>query len=123
MSWSPRTSRIVVGVWAVTAIVADVFLSANAIRGDTWTEVLRAWGRAQSFVPYALAAVLGHMTSWWVGESPIPLEFGARFAIVIGVGSVLALVSWMGRRASGENLIPPWAAAATGLCMGGVFWV
>ena len=123
MSWTPRHSRIVVGVWAVASIVADVFLSANAMRGDTWTEVLRTWGRAQSFVPYALAAVLGHVASPWVGASPIPLGFGARFAIVIGVGSVLALVSWMGRRASGANLIPPWAAAATGLCMGGVFWV
>lgn len=122
MTWTARHSRIALGVWAVAAVVADVFLATNARRGDTWSEVLRSWGRAQAFVPYCLAAIGGHLWSPWAG-SPVPWSYGHRFVFVLGVGIVLALASALVRRRSGRNPIPPWLATGTGFVIGAAFWI
>lgn len=88
MSWSPRTTGVVMGAGIVFPVIADLFLAINGRGGDTWTEKARLWSRFTTVVPYASGAIAGHFWGFWLVQHNLALLiWSAWIVLIIGLGN------------------------------------
>lgn len=113
----PLATRIIVFSWAVVAIVWDVFLARDSVRGNTWTEQIRKLGRENASIPFILGALLGHFFFGPLFPYRPPSGF---LWLLFSVGSVAGISAWV-RHRKGPTL-PAWTHATLGTLLGGFLW-
>jgi hypothetical protein len=96
----------------------DIYLASNGVRGDTWSELLRTWGKATPLIPWAWSVLLGH---WFHPDftrtlfaQPTSVAFLLWFTVVLGIAGVAA--NTVG------TPIPAWTVIIPGIIAGVFLW-
>ncbi len=98
-------------------LVIDIYLATDSVRGNTWSELLRTWGKYTPFVPWVWAVLLGH---WFnPGNKAV---FGQPTSVVILVWMTYILVISGLVLFKVQYPIPPWTVILPGIVAGMLLW-
>lgn len=107
-----------VTTWVIVAaaaalIVWDIRVAANAIPGDTISELMLAYARAHPWLPFAWGVLSGHL--FWPLRGPRPRAL-AGWRGLLAAGAAVGLVAWL------SPPLPPLSAVLLGMPVGRTLW-
>lgn len=109
---------VVFGLFLVAGLIGvDIWLMVDGIKGNTWSEMIRAAGKVTTFVPWMLAVLVGR---WY---HPVP-DFGplaGKFSIPIFIvlSYIVVVVGDILRKK--RMPIPSWVIVLLGVISGALF--
>lgn len=103
-----------VGLIILVLIVWDVFLAADDIGGNTWSELLRSAGKWTPVVPWLGGVVMGHWFHPKEKSTPIVTPPGNAF-VLIWFTFVVALLGLI-------TTVPTWVPVPLGALAGALLW-
>ena len=109
------TARLVGWVAAAVVLVlvaVDVWLAADGVRGNTWSEVVHYWGTRIRFIPWCLGGLVGHFFAGGLLPS-LPAEQGVPVLIWATVVAQILAAGFS---------VPPLVVAAAGMVAWGMLW-
>lgn len=91
--------KLICAIGAVALIFLDVLLLDDGIAGNTWSELMRTYGRAQWVLPWLCGVLIGHLfhqadEAQPAGNLTAPEAYNAMFwltVIVLIIGSALSV--------------------------------
>ena len=96
----------------------DVYLAADKVPGNTWSEILRQWGKSTPFIAWFWSVMLGH---WFHPESVKPI-LGQPGSVALLIWLTSLLVVWgLGLSRAGYP-IPSWTVIVPGILAGVFLW-
>lgn len=111
---------IIIGVTFIVGIIGlDIWWAVDDRPGNTWSEIIRVWGRATPLVPWACGVLSGHFFHPVDGLAPLfgqPTSVAVLIWLTWGVG-----VAGLALSGSGHP-VPPWAAFLPAMVVGAALW-
>lgn len=112
--FSIKTISIVGLILIATVVGFDIYLAADNIKGNTWSEVIRLYGRHLNLLPWACGVLCGH----WFHPDWTHALFGQPGSIAVLVWLTF-IVTGLG---FGSLNIPMWTFCLIGMITGCWFW-
>jgi hypothetical protein len=117
MIWSALV--VALFVLLLAAVGWDIYLTTDAIEGNTFSELLREYGMKTPFFPWVFACLAGRwfhpsdtLKPLWSSQLATYLTIGIATLIVIAVGILYKVLR------GNEYWIPPWIIVLIGLTFG-----
>jgi hypothetical protein len=111
---------LVIGAALVAAFIGvDIYLAADSVKGNTWSEIIRTWAKYTPVIPWFLGVLMGHFFH--------PID---NFRAVLGQPSSIALLVWLtavvgivglGMMKAGHP-IPGWSILVPAFAAGWLLW-
>lgn len=73
-------------------IIWDIFLAADKTDGNTWSEVLRHWGKLTLLVPWCWGGLGGHFFHWLSKPKPI-IDRPGNVILLVWLSVLVAMIS------------------------------
>ena len=106
----------------VFILIFDVFLAADGVPGNTWSELLRDAGMRHWWIPMAWGFLASHF--WWNGDYPQWHDMWMLWAL--GVGSLLLNIITAVVMFNHGLVVPVWfnvvMFSGVGPVLGRLFW-
>ena len=68
----------------------DIYLAADTIKGNTWSEMVRAFSFKSPFAPWAWGGLGGHFFHQWIPK--FPLAHDANIALLVWLSALVMVV-------------------------------
>ena len=68
----------------------DIYLAADTIRGNTWSEMIRTFSFKSPFGPWAWGGLGGHFFHQWIPK--LPLEHPSNVALLVWLSLLVMMV-------------------------------
>ena len=116
----PITVVIIIGSVLIAAIIGiDIYLAADKITGNTWSEIIRMWAKATPIIAWACGVLSGHFFHPIDNFKPI-LGQPNSIALLIWLSAVVGIVG-LGLAKSGYPMAP-WMAFIPACIAGALLW-
>ena len=118
-------SILVIGmtILIAAAVIYDIVLTTDKIEGNTFSELLREYGKKSPIFPWTLSFLAGRWFHPGDKLKPILNNLPDAYTVVL-VAVLTAVVVVIGvlykRYCGAESWIPPWIIVAAGLILGSV---
>jgi hypothetical protein len=78
--------------FALVAIIVgiDVYLAVDSVKGNTWSEMLRAFSFKSPFAPWVWGGLGGHFFHQWIPK--LPIESPGNIALLVWLSFLIMLI-------------------------------
>lgn len=113
-------TAIIIGVSLLAVLLGlDVYLAADGIKGNTWSEILRMWSKKTTIISWIYGGLGGHFFHWWNHDKAL---LGQPNSVVLLVWlTVVAAMVGVAALKMGHP-IPPWAMLVPAFFAGALLW-
>lgn len=110
---------IIGGVVVIFLIGFDIYLAADKVSGNTWSEILRTWAVVTPVIPWACGVLSGHFFHPIENLKPV-LGTQSSITLLIWLTCVVGIIG-LGLDRAGYP-VPPWIVFLPALVVGSLLW-
>jgi hypothetical protein len=99
----------------------DLYLAFDALKGNTWSEILRTWSKQTSVIPWVYGAIGGHLFHPFIDDPKVFFQQPRGIFILLGITILLAVTEAVGSKFF-PLPPPPWAVVMPAFLAGALLW-
>lgn len=111
---------IAIGLTLVAALIGiDIYLAADSVKGNTWSEIIRMWAKYTPLVPWTIGVLTGHFFHPFDNFRAV-LGQPASIAVLIWLTGVVGIMGLSFMKAGYP--IPGWSVLVPAFTAGWLLW-
>ena len=116
----PLNITIPVGLSLLAILIGlDIYLAVDGLKGNTWSEILRSWGRSNALAPWIWCGLAGHYWHWMEKSRPI-IKNPGNIVTLVWLTLLVFIISTAATRAGLP--VPAWVIAPIAFVVWGFLW-